>query len=239
MPDYYLLKRICDGFLSIFCIIVTLPLQILFALILFIELRENPIFLQCRGLTLSKNRFRIIKFRTIKCSQLNNNSKIVNSKCLFLLPRLTFNISPFAHWMRKSGFDELPQIYNVLAGQMSMVGPRPLTIQDLETMKNEFPSHYKIRDEIKVKPGITGVWQLAGDKNQGADNIIGLDLFYVENQSFLLDLKIIGTTIPFVLHARNSDAILRLNFISKLFPVLLEEVTIHNRKQFNNLLMRS
>jgi lipopolysaccharide/colanic/teichoic acid biosynthesis glycosyltransferase len=240
MPVYYSLKRICDVFLSIFCIIVTLPFQILFALILFIELEENPIFLQSRGLTLSKNRFRIIKFRTIRSLQLNNHSKIVNSKYLFLLPGLTFNISPFAYWMRKTGFDELPQIYNVLAGQMSMVGPRPLTMQDLETLKNEFPTHYKIRDTINVKPGITGVWQLAGDKNQGADNLIGLDLFYVENQSFWLDMKIIGTTIPVVLLARNSNAIVpRLNFISKLFPVLLGEFTIHNRKQFNNLLTRS
>ena len=106
-------------------------------------------------------------------------------------------------------------------------------------MKNEFPTHYKMRDTIKTKPCITGVWQLVGDRKLGAENLIGLDLFYVENQSFLLDMKIIGTTIPFVLHARNSDAILRLNFISRLFPVLLEEVTIHNRKQFNNLLMRS
>src|ERR1035437_5041421 len=145
MPVYYFLKRVGDVLLSIFFIIATLPLQLLFALILFIELRENPIFLQERGLTLSKNRFKIIKFRTIRSSQLNIHSKLVNSKSIFLISRLTFSISSFARWMRKSGFDELPQIYNVIAGQMSLVGPRPLTLQDLEILKNEFPAQYKIR----------------------------------------------------------------------------------------------
>jgi lipopolysaccharide/colanic/teichoic acid biosynthesis glycosyltransferase len=140
--------------------------------------------------------------------------------------------------MRKSGFDELPQIYNVLAGQMSMVGPRPLMIQDLETLKNEFQTHYKIRDTIKVKPGITGVWQLFGDRNLGAENLIGLDLFYVENQSFRLDLKIIGTTIPIILLAKNADSIaLRLDFISRLFPISLKEFTIRYRKHFQSSIL--
>jgi len=236
MPVYYSLKRIGDVVLSIFCIIITLPLQLLFAIILFFELKENPFFIQHRGLTLSKFRFKIIKFRTIKSSQLNKHSKKVNSKTLFLLSRSTFLISPFARWMRKSGFDELPQIYNVLAGQMSMVGPRPLTVQDLETLKNEFPAHYKIRDTLNAKPGITGVWQLIGDRNLGAENLVGLDLFYAENQSFLLEMKIIITTIPIVLLAKNSDAIApRLNFICKLFPVSLEELNIRYKKHFNSI----
>jgi lipopolysaccharide/colanic/teichoic acid biosynthesis glycosyltransferase len=235
MPVYYTLKRIVDGFLSIFCIIVTLPFQILFALILFIELGENPLFLQHRGLTLSKNRFRIIKFRTIRTAQLNNHSKIVNSKSFFLSPGLTFAISPFAGWMRKSGFDELPQIYNVLAGQMSLVGPRPLSVQDLETLKNEFPAHYKIRDGIKAKPGITGVWQLIGDRNLGAENLVGLDLFYIQNQSFRLDMKIVITTIPIILFAKNSDAVVsRLDFITKLFSLSIGEFTIRYRKHFHS-----
>ena len=223
-----------DVFLSIFCIIITLPFQILFALILFIELRENPLFLQNRGLTLTKNRFRIIKFRTIRTAQLNYHSKIVNSKSFFLLPGLTFAISPFARWMRKSGFDELPQIYNVLAGQMSLVGPRPLTLQDLEILKNEFPAQYKIRDGMKAKPGITGVWQLIGDRNLGAENLIGLDLFYVQNQSLLLDMKIVITTMPIVLFAKNSDAIVpRLDFITKLFSLSIGEFTIRYGKDFH------
>ena len=235
MSDYYFLRRVVDVLISIFCIITTLPLQILFALIIFIELRENPIFLQERGLTLSKNRFKIIKFRTIKSSQLNNRSNPVNVKSSFLLPRSTFIISPFARWMRKSGFDELPQIYNVLAGQMSIVGPRPLMMQDLETMKNEFKTQYNIRDAIKVKPGITGVWQLIVDRKLGVENLIGLDLFYVENQSFKLDLKIIVTTIPIVLLAKNSDAIVpRLDFISRLFSLSIEEFIIRYKKHFQS-----
>jgi len=235
MRVYYSFKRIVDVFLSIFCIIITFPFQILFAFILFIELRENPLFLQHRGLTFTKNRFRIIKFRTIRTAQLNNHSKIVNSKSFFLLPGLTFAISPFARWMRKSGFDELPQIYNVLAGQMSLVGPRPLTLHDLETLKNEFPGQYNIRDGIKAKPGITGVWQLIGDRNLGAENLIGLDLFYVQNQSLLLDMKIVITTIPIVLFAKNSDTIVpRLDFITKLFSLSIGEFTIRYRKHFHS-----
>jgi lipopolysaccharide/colanic/teichoic acid biosynthesis glycosyltransferase len=234
MPVYSL-KRVGDVLLSMFFIISTLPLQLLFALILFIELREKPIFLQERGLSLSKNRFKIIKFRTIRSSQLNSHSKLVNSKNIFLISTLTFSNSSFVRWMRKSGFDELPQLYNVLAGQMSMVGPRPLMVQDLEILKNEFPTHYKIRDAIKVKPGITGVWQLVGDRNLGAENLIGLDLFYVKNQSFKLDMKIIGTTIPVVLLAKNSDAIVpRMNYISKLFSLSLGEFTINHKKHYHS-----
>jgi len=235
MSVFNSLKRIGDVSFSILCIIGTLPFQILFALILFIELGENPIFLQSRGMTLSKNRFKIIKFRTIKSSQVINNSKTGNSKCYFLLPKSNFSISPFARWMRLSGFDELPQIYNVLAGQMSMVGPRPLTVQDLETMKKEFPIQYKIRDSIKTKPGITGIWQLVGDRNFGAENLIGLDLLYVENQSFLLDMKILITTIPVVLMAKHSDAIIpRLNLISKIFSLSFGEITIQYKKHFHS-----
>ena len=131
----------------------------------------------------------------------------------------------FTKWLRRTGLDELPQIYNVLVGHMSIVGPRPLMLQDLQILEKESPQNYLLRESIKSKPGLTGMWQIFGDRSKGVENLIGLDLFYEAEKSFRLDLKIFFFTIPIVLFAKNSDAIFpRTNFINWLFPISLREI---------------
>lgn len=231
MNTYNILKRTVDISLSVTAIVVTVPLQIIIAVLLLLELKEFPFFFQERGLTLNKFRFTILKFRTIRSTK-SRNEKHIYSRDIFLMPSLAVSLTPFAKLLRKTGLDELPQIYNVLLGQMSFVGPRPLMIQDLEIMKKEFPKRYKMREIIKSKPGITGVWQTIGDRTLGVENLIGLDLFYEEKKSSGLDAQILLSTIPFVLFAKNSDAIIpRVDFISKFFSFSLGEFKIEHRKR--------
>jgi len=186
---YKIAKKLFDIAASLLVIAITLPLQIIIATILFLLMKENPFFVQLRGLSLDQKCFNIVKFRTITTSQAN---KIEHNKWkdIFLIHKNSVEIGSFAKWLRLTGFDELPQIYNVFLGKMSFVGPRPLMMRDLEIMKNQFPVQYKIRNELAAKPGITGAWQLIGDRNLGVENLIALDLFYEENRSFFLDVKI-------------------------------------------------
>jgi lipopolysaccharide/colanic/teichoic acid biosynthesis glycosyltransferase len=227
---YKLVKRILDILLALFIIILSLPLQIFISLCLIFFLKGNPFYFQKRGISKNRPLFTIFKFRTINLpSAIFEEHK--HSKDIFLLPDHAVEIKSFAKWLRRTGLDELPQVYNVLIGQMNIVGPRPLMIRDLEIMEREFPNHYNLRSSISVKPGITGVWQIIGDRNLGVENLVGLDIFYQENYSFRLDFKILLSTIPIVLFAKNSDAIIpRIDFIKKFFSLSIGEFSLnHNR----------
>ena len=97
-------------------------------------------------------------------------------------------LAPFGRFLRASGLDELPQIFNVLCGEMSLVGPRPC-------LPNEF-GHYQPwqRERVNALPGLTGYWQVNGKNKTTFNEMIAMDLFYLKNLSFLLDLKIIFKT---------------------------------------------
>lgn len=210
-------KRIFDLFVSTFLFFLTLPIQIIIAITTFIFLKKNPFFIQERGITLDKSRFKMIKFRTLKNSVGSDLKKIVSRKN-FLISDYGFEINPFFKFCRSTGLDELPQLINVFMGKMSLVGPRPLMIEELEFLQKEFPEIYKRRSLIKSKPGLTGVWQILGDRNYGAQNLVELDLFYENNKSFLLDLRILYYTFFIIIHAKNSASVLsRLNVFEKVF----------------------
>jgi lipopolysaccharide/colanic/teichoic acid biosynthesis glycosyltransferase len=175
-------------------IIISIPLQIIIALILFIELKENPFFIQERGITLSSGRFKMIKFKTVK----NESIQKRPSAREFLKPIEENLVTNFARFLRKTGIDELPQLIHVLSGQMNIVGPRPLMIRDLEIMKEKFPNEYEKRSTLNLKPGITGLWQLYGDKSKSVESLIKYDLLYNQKKSFTDDLKIILSTIRYM-----------------------------------------
>ena len=117
------------------------------------------------------------------------------------------SVSPFSKWLRKTGLDELPQLVNVIIGDMSLVGPRPLMIEDLETMKKVSPEIYSRRNESKSKPGITGLWQLFGNRAEGLLGMIALESLYEKVGSISLDIKLIAYTSTVVIQAKNSDSI--------------------------------
>ncbi|MDM7923653.1 MAG: sugar transferase, partial [Pyrinomonadaceae bacterium] len=101
-------------------------------------------------------------------------------------------ITPAGRWLRRSSLDELPQLFNVLKGDMSIVGPRPPIPYEVE--------NYELwhRKRLDMKPGITGLWQVSGRNRLKFDEMVRIDLYYIENWSLWLDLKIILLTLPAV-----------------------------------------
>ena len=117
--------------------------------------------------------------------QKGGNYKIKND------PRIT----PIGKVIRKYSIDEMPQLINVLKGEMSLVGPRPYYPEELKIQRRKYPeTKHLIRETLSVKPGITGYWQVSGRSNVPFDKRIAIDATYVRNLSFFLDLEIIFRT---------------------------------------------
>ncbi len=173
-----IIKRIIDFILSSFGFILLFPIFITVTIGLFFANNGKPFFFQTRP---GKNEklFRIIKFKTM------NDQKDAQGNLLSDSERLT----PIGNIVRKTSLDEIPQLLNVIKGDMSLVGPRPLLVEYL-SLYNEFQ---KIRHE--VKPGITGWAQVNGRNAISWQQKFEYDVWYVNNISFLLDIKIIFLTI--------------------------------------------
>jgi len=203
-------KNIFDRIFAITLLPLLLPFMIIIGIILIVVDRQSPFFIQQRGITLDKFLFSIIKFRTIKRSSIKSREKSIFFKSFH-----QENISKFGSWLRKTGLDELPQIFNVIKGDMSFVGPRPFMISDLKLLKKNDYEYYKLRENFNSKPGITGLWQIFCNRNEGAKNLIALEKIYEDMKSFKYDLKILAYTIPIVLTANNTDAV----FSTSFFPI--------------------
>ncbi|MCF8261458.1 MAG: sugar transferase [Melioribacteraceae bacterium] len=227
-------KRAFDFLFALLLILLTLPLQIFIMVYLFIVFKKNPFFLQRRGLTLEKKLFRIIKYRTLDDNYL---IQIVSNKDrdIFKKPLLRSRLNPYALWLRKTGLDELPQLYNILFGNMSFVGPRPLMISDLLILKKANAYNYEIRNQLDCKPGLTGLWQLFGDRNRGSFNLVSLDTFYHNNQNFYLDIALVLYSISRMLQGRNSDAILMLRNNVEYVPNLILKI-LNIKVNFNEII---
>ncbi|MBI1939731.1 MAG: sugar transferase [Ignavibacteriales bacterium] len=185
---YEHIKRLIDLFISLVLILFTLPLQLILYFSIAITLRGNPLFIQERGVTLTNKRFRIIKFRTIAANHKKKPYEEFHEK------KNHEDINAFGKFLRWSGLDELPQLYNVVSGKMSLIGPRPLMIDDLNHLKENHIDFYKQREKIKSLPGITGYWQINRKKDLSANKLIELDSYYEANKSFTLDAKILFRT---------------------------------------------
>lgn len=214
MGKYYkYFKRIIDLILFFILIIPSLVLIVLFSIILTIQFKSSPFFIQERGLTLTKHRLKILKLRTIK----KDFSKVISENDIFFKPSLQNEIPKFAAWLRKTGLDELPQIFNVLTGKMSFIGPRPLMDQDLKVMRKENPIIYYKRESINSRPGISGLWQIYGNRDEGLINLIALDLIYDTYKTINIDLQLIFKTAFFVVTSKNSDAVFTIKKKDKRF----------------------
>jgi exopolysaccharide biosynthesis polyprenyl glycosylphosphotransferase len=189
-------KRVVDIVFSLGLIILLLPLLALTALLIKLTSRGPAVFVQKR-LGLNKRHFGIYKFRTMvvdaekrmkEIEHLNEVSgpvfKIKND------PRIT----PLGRILRKTSIDELPQLFNVLKGDMSLVGPRPLPIRDYEGFNEDWQ-----RRRFSVRPGITCLWQIGGRSSISFEQWMELDLQYIDKWSLKLDLEILVKTIPAVL----------------------------------------
>ena len=153
-------------------------------------------------------RFRSLKFRTMKVNadttvhREHLNHLMTSDRPMKKLDATgDFRLIPGGRWLRALGLDELPQLINVLRGEMSLVGPRPSTAYEYGMYQ---PRH---RRRCESLPGLTGLWQVNGKNRTTFERMMELDLTYVENQSLFLDLKILASTLPaIVLQAREVQA---------------------------------
>lgn len=113
-------------------------------------------------------------------------------------------VTPIGRFIRKYSIDELPQLLNVLRGEMNLVGPRPLPAEDLAGIEDDAEMRYWFEQRGKVNPGITGMWQVAGRSELGFAEMVRLDISYIQNWSFWLDVQILLKTVPAVLRGRGA-----------------------------------
>ena len=171
------IKVLFDRLLAIFLILLFLPIILFISLFIYFQM-GNPILFKQKRPGLNEKLFSIYKFRTM------TNNCDVNNVLLSDEIRLT----KLGGFLRKLSLDELPQLFNVLKGDMSFVGPRPLLIEYLTLYNDEQ------RKRHKVLPGITGWAQVNGRNAISWEEKFIYDVWYVENQSFLLDIKILWMT---------------------------------------------
>ncbi len=199
-------KRIIDLTVSLLIIVAGLPLIILILFLAFISTGQFPIIFQQRKISIGKKKINIAKIRTIKdCKDFNMIEKSCSE--IFIKENYYKYVPLFCRWLRKTGLDEILQLINVLKGEMSLAGPRPLLESELAIMKAHQPEFYNRRVKINSKPGITGLWQVYGNRLKGASNLVELDGYYEKNKSLKLDVKIILKTIFILITADHSDAI--------------------------------
>jgi lipopolysaccharide/colanic/teichoic acid biosynthesis glycosyltransferase len=200
-------KRVFDVCGSSFLLVLFSPLIALAAVAILIEDGRPVLFRQRRASMKGGRTFEFLKFRSMikdaEAEQEVMNGLNQTEGGLFLLkgdPRVT----RVGRWFRKFSIDELPQLLNVLKGEMSLVGPRPLSMIDLESASpdHDFAGYYYLRDN--TRPGITGLWQICGRRDVPFREMVLLDLYYIENQSIIFDLEILFATIPVVLFGRGA-----------------------------------
>lgn len=184
------IKRGLDFFVSLLAIIILSPLLILVSIISFFAMKGNPFFCQDRP-GKGGEIFKLIKFRSM------SNAKDKNGELLPDYERL----NSYGIFLRKTSIDELPELFNILKGDMSIVGPRPLAVEYLPYYnENESRRH-------NVRPGLTGLAQVNGRNAVNWPERFAYDLEYVDNVSFILDFKIILKTIGTVF--KRSDITVR------------------------------
>lgn len=206
-------KRVFDVVLSSLALIVLAPLFLLIALA--IRLTDpGPVFYRHRRLTLGGRPLEIYKFRTMHAQFSTGErfggrtdadvfgelgrSDLADEFALQQKLRGDPRISRIGAWLRRTSLDELPQLWNVLKGDLSAVGPRPIVDAELDR-------YGEACDQLlSFKPGLTGLWQVSGRCEVAYEERVRLDLQYVENWSLLLDLKILCRTLPAVLSGRGA-----------------------------------
>lgn len=209
------LKRLLDIIVSLVGIIITSPIMLISALIIKLSDGGSPFFAQER-VTINEKKFKVLKFRTM----------IVNAEKLtgpVLAGEHDPRITKFGKFMRSTRIDELPQLFNVLGGSMSIVGPRPERPFFVEQFKRDIPD-FKYR--TLVKAGLTGLAQVLGKYTTTAEDKVRYDILYIKNYSVLLDLKLILQTIKIMFMKESSAGVRDEMSLDELIDTLNLELTI-------------
>ena len=203
---FQIIKRTIDIATSIFLIILFSPIMIVVAIIIRIT-SPGPIFVEKNNKTaqrvgLNGKVFYHYKFRSMMVNAyeiIKNHPKFKKLYLEYKKSNFKLNKDPrvtkFGKFIRKYSIDETPQFFNVLMGEMSLVGPRPCFVEELEEQKKRFPECEKyIKEMLKVKPGITGYWQVSGRSEVNFDKRVEMDAYYARKKSLFFDLLIILKT---------------------------------------------
>jgi exopolysaccharide biosynthesis polyprenyl glycosylphosphotransferase len=196
----WVVKRGFDLGVSIVVAVLGFPIWLLIALAIKLDSR-GPILYRDRRVGLNETEFDMLKFRTMRADAEEHQAELERSNeadgALFKIkddPRVT-RVGDF---LRRFSLDEVPQVLNVLRGEMSLVGPRPLPVRDYDLLE---PWH---RKRYLVLPGMTGLWQIAGRSRLGFDDLVRLDFYYLEHWSIWLDISILLKTVPAVVGRRGA-----------------------------------
>lgn len=183
---YSILKRLGDISISLIAITLFCPVFILIAIAIKLD-SEGPVIFKQKRFGIHKKIFYVFKFRTMKVE----SPKYVATRDLQNPEQWITRVGAF---LRKTSLDELPQLCNILVGDMSIVGPRPVVVSERDVI--EVREKYGAND---VLPGLTGWAQINGRDNLSTDIKAKLDGYYVKNRSLIMDIKCIVRTIPYVL----------------------------------------
>ncbi|EOT30773.1 hypothetical protein OMQ_00477 [Enterococcus saccharolyticus subsp. saccharolyticus ATCC 43076] len=189
---YRFIKRLVDIIGSSVGLMLLSPLFLIVAILMKREEPKGPIFFSQTRVGKNENQFKMYKFRSMcvdaeaKLAELLKHNEVEGA--MFKMkddPRVT----KIGKFIRKTSIDELPQLWNVLKGDMSLVGPRPPLLREVA----EYTTYDKQR--LLVKPGCTGLWQVSGRNEVGFDEMVELDIYYIKHLSLYNDIKIIFKTI--------------------------------------------
>ena len=196
----WLLKRTFDIVVGALLVVVGLPIWLLIALVIKLD-SSGPAIYRSRRVGLGESGFDMFKFRTMRsdAAALQAELEDVNEAegALFKIrddPRVT----SAGQFLRRYSLDEIPNLINVLRGEMSLVGPRPLPLRDYELLEGWHRKRYL------VLPGMTGLWQISGRADLGFDELVRLDFYYLDHWSIWLDVQVLLKTIPAVLARRGA-----------------------------------
>jgi exopolysaccharide biosynthesis polyprenyl glycosylphosphotransferase len=196
----WVVKRTFDYVVSSAVIVAGLPFWLLIAALVKLTSR-GPVLYRDRRIGVNEREFSMLKFRTMyaDADEVRSHLELANeaSGALFKIRRDP-RVTPVGAFLRRFSLDEVPQLLNVLRGEMSLVGPRPLPLRDYRKLEAWHRKRYL------VLPGLTGLWQISGRSNLGFDDLVRLDFYYLENWSVWLDISILLKTIPAVIAGRGA-----------------------------------
>ena len=200
--EQWTLKRATDLVGSTLLLVCLAPLLLVVATLVRLS-SPGPIFFRQKRVGLDGRKFSMIKFRTMWVDQDKrmDSHHVASMQARGILVKMKEDprITPVGRLLRRTSLDEIPQLFNVLRGDMSLVGPRPLPPFMLRTEPG------LVQERSAVKPGMTGLWQVkARHKNTSMMDMIEFDLKYVREHSLWMDLKILAATIPAVLHSEGA-----------------------------------
>ncbi|MEF7610889.1 sugar transferase [Enterococcus casseliflavus] len=193
---YFFVKRAIDILGSLVGLILFIPIFLIVAFLIKKEDKSGPVFFSQERVGKNGKIFKMYKFRSMSVDAEERLASLLEKNeiegAMFKMkndPRVT----KIGRYIRKNSIDELPQLWNVLRGEMSLVGPRPPLVREV----NIYSEYDKQR--LYVKPGCTGVWQVSGRNHVGFEEMVNLDLKYISKMSFFYDLLIIFKTFYMII----------------------------------------